>query len=107
VLLRGNFDHDDRVAIELDPLDPHGHGRPGLVGDQGGQLVGIGRIAMPRPRAGDAAIVFDADQEIGRFIPAAIGQAHNGFHQIAVVERSSRLALELDGERLACRDQAP
>lgn len=94
-----DLDDDYLAIVHVDDLD--GHRERWLCGvrDQCLQPKRVGAAALvPGPRTCDAAVVLDADEEDAA---EPVGQAYDGFDQVAVVEALTFLALELDVVPLA------
>lgn len=60
---------------------------------------------MPMASTGDPAVILDPDQQKCGASSSAVGQTDHCLDQLSIVEGSSLLALELDGERLAASDE--
>jgi hypothetical protein len=88
------MDNEDFLAAYLDDIGRRRKRGLSRVRDQRLHPKSIGSARfMARPGTGDRPVVLHADQ---KHASLTVGQAHDCFHQVAVVQGSMQLALELD-----------
>jgi hypothetical protein len=101
-----HFEHEHIAAFESENFSTDRQRRSRGIGDQRLDAQRVGSVVVPRPRSGDAAIVFNAHKQPADAIARTIGEANHRFDQLGVGKHLPGFALELDVERFSGRDQS-